>query len=154
VERGRRFVPHVVEPSFGSDRLVYIALECAYQTKDDRVILAFPRDIAPVQVGIYPLVNKDGLQEKALAVQKMLVDADFLVEYDEAGSIGRRYARADEIGAQLGITVDYDTLNDGTVTIRDRDSWKQVRTRIKDLDRLLHDYFQGKISFDQLGTAV
>jgi len=154
LERGRHFIPHVVEPSFGSDRLVYVALESAYQTKDDRVILAFPRDIAPVQVGIYPLVSKDGLQEKALEVQKMLVDKNFLVEYDEAGSIGRRYARADEIGAQLGITVDYNTLSDGTVTIRDRDSWKQVRARIEDLDGLLHRYFQGKVSFDQLGTPV
>ena len=154
VERGRHFIPQVVEPSFGSDRLLYVALECAYRLKDDRVILGFPRDIAPVQVGVYPLMSKDGLPEKALEVHKTLVDEGFLAEYDEAGSIGRRYARADEIGAQLGVTVDYDTLNDGTVTIRDRDSWKQVRTRIENLKGFLHDYFRGKISFDQLCTAI
>lgn len=154
VERGRHFIPQVVEPSFGSDRLLYVALEYAYRLKDDRVILSLPRGITPVQIGVYPLMSKDGLPEKALEVHKTLAEEGFLAEYDEAGSIGRRYARADEIGAQLGVTVDYDTLNDGTVTIRDRDSWKQVRTRIENLKGLLHDYFRGRISFDQLGTAI
>lgn len=154
VERGRHFVPHVVEPSFGSDRLLYVALEYAYQIKEDRVVLAFPRDIAPIQVGVYPLVSKDGLPEKALEVHKMLVDDRFSVEYDEAGSIGRRYARADEVGSQLGVTVDYDTLKDNTVTVRDRDSWKQVRARIDDLRVLLHEYFRGQIGFERLGEPV
>jgi glycyl-tRNA synthetase len=154
VERGRHFLPHVVEPSLGSDRLLYVAFESAYQVKDSRVVLSFPRDIAPVQVGVYPLVSKDGLPEKALEVYRMLVEEGFLVEYDEAGSIGRRYARADEIGAQLGVTVDYDTLSDGTVTIRDRDSWRQVRARIGDLAALLREYFRGKIGFEQLGKLV
>ncbi|MEM3641218.1 MAG: glycine--tRNA ligase, partial [Candidatus Bathyarchaeia archaeon] len=153
-ESGRRFVPHVVEPSFGSDRLVYVALEYAYRTKDDRVILSFPPSIAPIQAGVYPLVSKDGLPEKALQVHKMLIDEGFTVEYDEAGSIGRRYARADEIGIPLGITVDYETLNDDTVTIRDRDSWKQVRSKIKELPELLHKYFRGKICFEDLGKPI
>jgi glycyl-tRNA synthetase len=74
-----------------------------------------------------------------------------VTEYDDAGSIGRRYARADEIGVPLGITVDYQTLKDDTVTIRDRDSWKQVRSPIKDLPALLHGYFGWKINFDALG---
>jgi len=151
VERGRRFVPHVVEPSFGSDRLVYVALESAYSVKNDRAILSFPRDIAPLQVGVYPLVSKDGLPAKALELNKLLVDEGFVTEYDEPGSIGRRYARADEIGIPLGITVDYETLNDNTVTIRDRDSWKQVRSSIEDLPMLLHKYFKWKINFEDLG---
>lgn len=154
MERGKHFVPHVVEPSLGSDRLLYVTLEYAYQMKNDRVILGFPRDITPVQLGVYPLMSKDGLPEKALEVQKMLIDEGFLVEYDESGSIGRRYARADEIGAQLGITVDYDTLGNNTVTIRDRDSWEQVRTKIEDLPKLLNQYFRGKISFGDLGVSV
>jgi len=153
-ERGRRFIPHVVEPSFGSDRLVYVTLEYAYRVKDDRVVLSFPRDIAPIQVGVYPLVSKDGLPEKALQVYKMLVDEGFAVEYDEAGSIGRRYARADEVGIPLGITIDYDTLKDGTVTIRDRDTWRQVRNHIGALPELLHKYFRKKIEFEDLGTLV
>jgi glycyl-tRNA synthetase len=151
VERGKRFIPHVVEPSFGSDRLVYVALEYAYHVRDDRVILSFPRDIAPIQVGVYPLVSKDGLSEKAMELYKVLVNEGFIVEYDEAGSIGRRYARADEIGIPLGITVDYQTLDDNTVTIRDRDSWKQVRSLIEDLPELLHKYFRYKIEFEDLG---
>lgn len=154
VERGKRFVPHVVEPSFGSDRLVYVTLEYAYRMKEGRVVLAFPRDAAPVKVGVYPLMGKDGLQEKAKEIQDALVDEGFMTEYDEAGSIGRRYARADEIGVPLGITVDYDTFKDNSVTIRDRDSWAQVRTKIADLPRLLHDYFRWKLEFEQLGEPI
>jgi glycyl-tRNA synthetase len=99
-------------------------------------------------------VSKDGLPEKALKVHEMLVDEGFLVEFDEAGSIGRRYARADEIGVQLGITVDYDTLDDNTVTVRDRDSWKQVRSRIEDLGELLRKFFRGKINFEELDNPI
>ena len=149
-ERGKRFIPHVVEPSFGSDRLVHVALEYAYRVKDGRAILSFPRDIAPIQVGVYPLVSKDGLPKKTLQVYKMLLNESFMVDYDEAGSIGRRYARADEIGIPLGITIDYKTLEDDTVTIRDRDSWKQVRTRVNDLPELLHKYFRWKADFTDL----
>jgi len=154
VERGTRFIPHVVEPSFGCDRLFYVALEYAYRVKEDRVILSFPRCITPIQVGIYPLMSKDGLDTKALELQKQLIQAGFMTDYDEAGSIGRRYARADEAGVALGITVDYDTLKDNTITIRDRDSWQQVRTSIKDLPELLHQYFTGKIDFEALGKMV
>ncbi|MBS7633756.1 glycine--tRNA ligase [Candidatus Bathyarchaeota archaeon] len=153
-ERGRRFIPHVVEPSFGSDRLLYVALEYAYRVKEDRALLSFPPDIAPIQLGVYPLVSKDGLPEKALALYRELIDEGFVAEYDEAGSIGRRYARADEVGIPLGVTVDYDTLKDGTVTVRDRDSWRQVRSPIKDLPHLLHLYFRKKIDFDALGTSI
>jgi glycyl-tRNA synthetase len=154
VERGRRFVPHVVEPSFGSDRLFYVALEYAYGIKDDRVVMGFPRSIAPTQVGVYPLMSKDGLAEKAQEIQKQLTQEGFSVEFDEAGYIGRRYARADEAGIQLGVTVDYDSLNQDTVTIRDRDSWRQVRSNVKALSELLHKYFHGKINFEDLGTLV
>jgi glycyl-tRNA synthetase len=129
-------------------------LEYAYQVKDDRIIMSFPRSIAPTQVGVYPLVSKDGLVEKAQEVHKTLVNEDFTAEFDETGSIGRRYARADEAGISLGITIDYDTLDDGAVTIRDRDSWQQVRTPIADLPELLHKYFQGKINFENLGTSL
>jgi len=154
VERGKRFIPHVVEPSFGSDRLFYVALEYAYHVKDDRAMLSFPRDIAPIQVGVYPLVSKDRLPEKASQLHKIMLDEGFVAEYDEAGSIGRRYARADEVGIPLGITVDYETLSDNTVTMRDRDSWKQVRSRIEDLPELLRKYFRGKINFEDLGKPL
>ncbi len=154
VVRGKRFIPHVVEPSFGCDRLFYAALEYAYRVKDDRAVMSFPRTIAPTQLGVYPLVSKDGIAEKAQEVHQLLLSEGFTAELDETGSIGRRYARADEAGVPLGITVDYDTLNDGTVTIRDRDTWQQVRTPIKDLPALLHKYFQEKLNFEDLGTLL
>jgi glycyl-tRNA synthetase len=99
-------------------------------------------------------LSKDGLPEKAMEIRRMLVEEGFIAEYDETGSIGRRYARADEVGVQLGITVDYDTLKDDTVTVRDRDSWKQVRCPLSQLRELLRKYFRGKIDFGGLGKAI
>jgi len=153
-EKGRRFIPHVIEPSFGSDRLFYVTVEYAYRTKKGRTLLSLPRDLAPIQVGVFPLVSKDGLPEKAKQVYQMLVNEGFTVEYDEAGSIGRRYARADEVGTPLGVTVDYQTLEDNTVTIRDRDTWRQVRNEIKKLPELFRDYFRYKIGFEDLGKLI
>ncbi len=153
-ERGRRFIPHVVEPSFGSDRLTYVTLEYAYGTKGGRALLDLPRDVAPIQIGVYPLVSKNGLPEKAKEVHRMLLNEGLTVDYDESGSIGRRYARADEIGVPLGVTIDYRTLEDDTVTIRDRNTWRQVRSEIKTLPELLRAYFQYKANFDDLGKPV
>src|SRR5438093_4306309 len=101
--------------------------------KEDRLILGLPFNLAPIQASVFPLVNKDGLQKRATEVYEALIADGLRVEYDEAGSIGRRYARADEAGIPIGITVDYDTLNDGTVTLRDRDTWKQLRRPAPDL---------------------
>ncbi|MGD9130901.1 MAG: glycine--tRNA ligase [Candidatus Bathyarchaeota archaeon] len=151
---GRRFVPHVIEPSFGLDRLVYVALEYAYTKRGKRKVLSLPRDLAPMQVSVYPLMNKDGLLEKADEVYHMLVDSGFTVDWDSSGSIGRRYARADEVGTLLGITIDYQTLEDGTVTLRDRDSWRQVRSSLNNLSQLLHSYFRHKLDFEGLGKLI
>jgi glycyl-tRNA synthetase len=151
---GRRFVPHVIEPSFGLDRLVYVALEYAYTKKKKRTLLSLSRDLAPMQVSVFPLMNKDGLPEKADEVYHMLVDEGFAVDWDSSGSIGRRYARADEAGTPLGITIDYQTLEDGTVTLRDRDSWSQVRSEVDKLPELLHSYFRHKLDFEGLGELI
>ncbi len=153
-EKGRRFVPHVVEPSFGSDRLFYATIEYSYKTKEGRVLLSLPRDLTPIQLGVYPLMSKDGMPEKARQIYKMLTNEGFTVEYDEAGSIGRRYARADEVGTPLGVTIDYQTLRDGTVTIRDRDTWRQVRTEVGKLPELIRAYFRYKIEFEDLGLLI
>ena len=150
----RRLVPHVVEPSFGLDRLVYVALEHAYTVRDGRIVLRLPRDIAPVQVAVLPLVSRDGLPEKARAIYEMLLSEGFEAEYDEAGSIGRRYARCDEIGVPIAITIDYQTLKDDTVTLRDRDTWRQVRTPVDELSSRLAAYFRRKLEFEQLGTPI
>jgi glycyl-tRNA synthetase len=151
-EKGSKFVPHVVEPSFGIDRLVYIALETAYEKVKDRAILKFPREIAPIQVAVFPLVTKGDLGKKAQELQRKLSEEGLEVFYDESGSIGRRYARADEAGIPLCITVDKLTLADNTVTVRDRNTWIQVRIEIPELVHNLNAYFNRKIAFEDLGS--
>ena len=116
--------------------------------------MKLPREVAPIQVGVYPLITKDGLAEKSTQLHEMLLKEGFMTEYDEAGSIGRRYARADEVGTPLCITIDYQTLKDYTVTIRDRDSWKQVRTKIESLSESLRAYFNYKKNFEDLGESL
>lgn len=153
-EKGRRFIPHVIEPSFGSDRLFYVTIEYAYRTKKGRTLLSLPRDLAPIHVVVFPLVSKDGLPEKAKQVYQMLINEGFMAEYDESGSIGRRYARADEVGTPLGVTIDYQTLEDDTITIRDRDTWRQVRNGIEKLPHLLHAYFSYEIGFEDMGRLI
>ena len=142
-ETGTRFLPHVIEPSFGVERLVYSTLEHNLRMKEERLILSLPFAIAPTQAAVYPLVNKDGLVEKAQSVHRTLLQSGLRIEYDDAGSIGRRYARADEAGIPLGITIDYDTLKDGSVTLRDRDSWNQIRVQINDLKPTIDSIVSG-----------
>lgn len=139
---GERFIPHVAEPSFGADRLTYLALECAYKEKEDRTILSLPRSVAPVKVCVFPLVNKDGIDEKALEIYENIKSEGFITDFDDGGSIGRRYARSDEIGAPIAITVDYQTLQDSSVTMRDRDTWEQSRIPANELSRYLREYFK------------
>ena len=153
-EKGKHFIPHVVEPSFGSDRLAYVTLEYAYEQKKDRSLLRLSRDIAPIQIGVFPLMNRNGLTEKAAEIAGKLMSEGFSVEYDDSGSIGRRYARMDEVGTPLCVTVDYTTLRDETVTIRDRDTWKQVRASVKQLVELLCDYFSCDKEFKDLGEPI
>jgi glycyl-tRNA synthetase len=141
-EYGKKFIPHVVEPSFGAERLVYATLEYAYTRIKDRDVLKIPPSIAPIQAIVLPLVNKNGLQEKAIEVYSMIEKSGLDVEYDDSGSIGRRYARADEAGIPLAITIDYQTLKDGTVTIRDRDTWKQIRVPISQLEEVIKNFLR------------
>ncbi|MFH0848050.1 MAG: glycine--tRNA ligase [archaeon] len=153
-ETGHRFLPHVVEPSFGTDRLLYATVEYAYTVKEDRVVLQLPRDLVPVDIVVLPLMAKDGLREKANKIYFTLREERLDAEYDEAGSIGRRYARADEVGIPLGVTVDYGTLKDDTVTIRERDSWNQVRANSSELPSLVWEFLRGKKEFKDLGTPL
>jgi glycyl-tRNA synthetase len=151
-EDGTRYIPHVVEPSFGLGRQFFVAFEFAYERKEKRNILQLPRDIVPYQLSVNPLVTKDGLPEKARQIYKLLQDTGFTVQYDDSGSIGRRYARSDEIGIPLAITIDYEnTLEKDIVTIRDRDSWTQVKTQLSDLVELLGKYYNENLEFQALG---
>jgi glycyl-tRNA synthetase len=153
-EDGSRFVPHVVEPSFGLGRQFLAALEHAYERRDKRNILHLPRDLAPIQIQVNPLVTRDGLPEKAREIHSTLQESGYTTQYDESGSIGRRYARADEIGTPLSITIDYDTEDDEAVTIRDRDTWDQVRTPIQELPEKLRGYFNDNLEILDLGERI
>ena len=126
---GRKLVPHVIEPSYGVDRLLYAILDHAYTKKDEYVTLRLKPAMAPIKAGVFPLMPKDGLDEVAKRLCNDLVRAGITAHYDDSGSIGRRYARMDEIGTPCCVTVDFDTNKDGRVTIRDRDSAEQVRIR-------------------------
>jgi glycyl-tRNA synthetase len=151
---GTRYVPHVIEPSFGLDRLFYVTLEHAYERRGKRNILRIPRTLAPTQIQVNPLVTRDGLPEQARTIHQTLRTHGYATAYDESGSIGRRYARADEIGTPLSITIDYETQEDRSITIRDRDTWTQVRTPIQELPEKLRGYFNGQLEIPNLGEKI
>jgi glycyl-tRNA synthetase len=127
------YLPYVIEPAVGVDRIFLILLIDAYDEEEaedeKRVVLRFHPKMAPIKAGIFPLLRKDGQPEKALEIRDIL-KRHFPVIYDQAGSIGRRYRRQDEIGTPYGITVDHQTMKDQTVTLRDRDLMTQVRIPI------------------------
>ncbi len=157
-ERGEHVVPHVVEPSFGVGRAVYTLL--AHALREDevdgepRTVLGLPPAVAPTLVGVFPLMDRDGLGERARELAGELRDAGLAVAYDDAGSIGRRYRRQDEVGTPYCVTVDYDTLEDGTVTVRDRDTAAQRRVEASALAELLAALRDGDRGFDEVGAAV
>jgi glycyl-tRNA synthetase len=150
-ERRERVTCHVVEPSFGIDRMFYCVLEHSLATDGKRRLLKLRPYLAPVEVGVFPLVTKDGLPERAAEIEQLLREAGIRAEYDDSGSIGRRYARADEIGVPFCVTVDHRTLEDGTVTIRDRDTARQVRVHSSDLAGVLQRLIRGDATLDDLG---
>ncbi|MFQ6010680.1 MAG: His/Gly/Thr/Pro-type tRNA ligase C-terminal domain-containing protein, partial [Nitrososphaerales archaeon] len=137
-------IPHIFELSMGVDRSIMAIIEHSLKKQDEREVLELKPYLAPIQVGVFPLVNRDGMEEKAETVLSK-IQKDFVAFYDGSGSIGRRYRRADEIGVPKCLTIDSETLANDTVTIRDRDSMKQTRLRIDELSEalnttlLLHD---------------
>ena len=130
--QGKKFVPHVLELSFGVDRNLLMLMDLAYTEEEERIVLKFPDVVAPYTVAVFPLVSKDGLVELSYKIYLDL-KKEFDVFFDEKGSIGKRYRRQDEIGTPYCVTVDYDTLEDQTVTVRDRDTMEQTRV---DQDKL------------------
>jgi glycyl-tRNA synthetase len=129
-ETNEAYVPHVIEPAAGVDRAMLAFVVDAYDTEEvegrKRTVLRLHPRLAPVKAAVLPLVSKDGMPERARAIYQE-VRSKVAAEYDEGGSIGRRYRRQDEIGTPWGITVDGQTADDGTVTLRDRDTLEQVR---------------------------
>lgn len=141
----RKFIPHVVEPTFGVDRTLLAMLVSAYHEEevngDTRVVMKFKKHMAPYQIAVLPLSKKDELSVAAKPIFETLVKR-FRVDYDETQSIGKRYRRQDEIGTPYCVTVDFESLEDGAVTVRDRDSMAQERIKIADLET----YFLEKLN--------
>jgi glycyl-tRNA synthetase len=154
--RGDEIVPHVIEPSYGIDRMCYAVLEQAYDEDtadgETRTVLRLRPSVAPVQVAVFPLMNRDGLDTIALGIATMLRKNGVLAEYDDSGAIGRRYRRQDEIGTPFAITVDYDSKEDQSVTIRDRDSMKQVRIAIGSVPETVGALVSGRYTFASLSS--
>ena len=137
------YAPYVVETSIGLDRMFLAILSAAYQEEiledhSERVVLKLPAALAPSKVAVLPLMNKDGLPEKAKEIFKEL-KYDFMAQYDAKDAIGRRYRRQDAVGTPYCITIDHKSLEDGTATIRERDSMKQERMSTTDIKRLLEE---------------
>lgn len=136
----QKVLPWVWEGSMGIDRTLLVVLDAAHSVEKKRTILKLKNQIAPIQVAVFPLVDKNGLTEKAKHVHKLL-KVKYDVTFDEKDSIGRRYYRVDEIGVPFAITIDYTTLENDTVTIRERDSKKQFRIEINKVLNWLNQNF-------------
>jgi glycyl-tRNA synthetase len=150
-ENNVRFVPHIMETSVGLNRILMMVLEDAWTEEtlkeaegdkpaDTRIVLKIKKELAPIKVAILPLSKKPELQSKALEVQN-LIRSEFMTQYDETASIGKRYRRQDEIGTPYCVTVDFDTLEDKAVTVRDRDTMQQERVKIEELKGYLVEKF-------------
>lgn len=143
---GERVIPHVIEPSHGLDRIFYSILEHAYtyDKEKDYTVLKLKPEVAPIKVGVFPLMEKDGLDVMAKSIYDKVHTHRVEAYYDGSGTIGKRYARMDEVGTPWCITVDYDSLNDGTVTIRDRDSSEQKRIPADNVPEIVDALLAGK----------
>lgn len=148
-ETNEKYIPHIVEPSMGVDRTILAVLLSAYDEEiiengkgenETRIVMRFPKSIAPVQVAVLPLSKKPELAKPAKELAQTLRQ-NFLVEYDETQSIGKRYRRQDEIGTPYCITFDFDSLEDDAVTVRDRDTMQQTRVKIEELEEYIKEQY-------------
>lgn len=142
-ETEKEIIPHVIEPSLGVERMALAVILSAYTEEkvgdETRVVMKFKNNMAPIKVAIFPLLrNKPELVEKAKKIYNDL-KIKFMCEFDDNGNIGKRYRRQDEIGTPYCVTVDFDTLEDNAVTVRDRDTMRQERVKVKDLNSCLLD---------------
>ena len=138
---GEKFIPHVIEPTFGLSRSILVLLIDAYTEEKDRVVLKLAPRMAPYKIAVFPLLaNKPELIKKARKIFSDL-SQNYSTAWDDHGNIGKRYRRQDEVGTPWCITVDFDTLKDDTVTVRDRDTMKQKRIKIEKLNK----YFKEKL---------
>lgn len=151
-ETKQKIIPRVIEPTWGLGRVFLMAIIDAYDDDKKRgnIVLHLHPKLAPYKVGVFPLVNKEGLPDTAKALHASLKEMGLTSFYDRSGSVGRRYARADEIGIPYCLTVDFDSLKDKAVTVRDRDSTEQKRIKIKDAPEIISDLVSGRKDFNSL----
>ena len=145
-ETKERFIPHVIEPTFGVDRTILAVLLSAYEEDnlggEKRIVLKLKKEIAPIRAAVFPLLkNKPELVKKAREVFDSLrstsQDSRFTVMWDDNGNIGKRYRRQDEIGTPFCVTIDFETLENDSATLRDRDSGEQRRIAISEISRAI-----------------
>ncbi len=152
---GKKFIPHVWEISIGTDRVFYAVLENALRKEGEREWLSLPASLTPIEVGVFPLLkNKPELVEFGKKVANLLRQDNIDVLYDDAGSIGKRYARVDEVGCPFCVAIDFTSLEDNTVTIRERDSSQQVRVKLGELANVLRKLLWEELEFSKAGKLV
>jgi glycyl-tRNA synthetase len=145
-ESGKKISPYVIEPTMGVDRILLACLIDGFHESDGsdgrekgEIMLRLHPKISPIQVAVFPLMKRDKLPKIANDIRYQATLCGFRADYDESGSIGKRYRRQDEIGTPYCVTVDYDTLKDDSVTIRDRDTMKQERIKISEVNNYLFE---------------
>ncbi len=149
----KKILLNVLELSFGVDRNIYSLLDIFYDEDKERSLFKFPANIAPFDIAIFPLVsNEEKIVKKTKEVYNVLKNK-FRIFYDSKGSIGKMYRRADEIGIKAMLTVDFESLNKNDCTLRDRDTMKQIRVKIKDLPETLNKFLEGE-KLDKLGKII
>lgn len=151
-ENGEKFVPHVLEIAFGTDRPTYALIDIFYKEKeeqDGKTIFKIPYHMAPIDVSVFPLMKKSELIKVAKKIKEDM-EKDFIVNYDITGSIGKRYLRSATKGIPYAITIDYDSLENDDATIRDRDTEKQKRIKIKNLKNTIRQLLSEEIKFEDL----
>lgn len=152
---GEKIFPHVIEPSFGLDRITYAVLEHCFDKDfvdgEERRVLRLRRWIAPIPVAVLPLLSREPFTSKAKIIAEMLRRDGIYTDYDDSGSIGRRYRRFDEIGTPFCITVDHQTFEDETVTVRDRDTTRQIRVKVDELSSVLRELLESERDITEFG---
>jgi len=133
-------IPQILEIAFGPDRIIYTLLETCFEVNDDRIILKLLPELAPNTVAVFPLVrNKDEIVKLSKVVHKSLIEHRIVSFFDSSGSIGKRYRRQDELGTPFCVTIDYESLEDNEVTLRERNTMKQTRVKISDLAKIIQE---------------
>ncbi len=155
-EDGSKFIPHILEIAFGTDRPVFSLLDTFYEKKekkDGKTMFRLPYHLTPIDLMVFPLIKKPSLMKIAKEIKNNL-DKNFVCVYDDVASVGKRYLRAAEVGTPYCLTIDFDSIKNKDVTIRDRDTEKQIRVKIKDLREIINKLLDKEIKFEKAGKLV